>query len=151
MSMEARMSLSKCHKSIHSAHAQSWAKSPSFDGIHRICGRVNSMTILPWQQCFINHSQRKSRMSLCLSFNNLSLMRSSIKWGPDLYEILKFLLQVASDQCCSQDQAIRDQDQDQDHTPQDQDQDREVQDQDQKSETKTSNFRDQDQDQRVLN
>ena len=47
-------------------------------------------------------------------------------------------------QCCSQDQAIRDQDQDQD---------REVQDQDQKSETKTSNFRDQDQDQdqRLLN
>ena len=56
-------------------------------------------------------------------------------------------------QCCSQDQAIRDQDQDQDHTPRDQDQDREVQDQDQKSETKTSNFRDQDQDQdqRLLN
>ena len=53
------------------------------------------------------------------------------------------------DQCCSQDQAIRDQDQD--HTPrdQDQDQDREVQDQEQKSETKTSNFRDQDQ--RLLN
>ena len=43
-------------------------------------------------------------------------------------------------QCCSQEQAIRDQDQD--HTPRDQDQD-----QDQKSETKTSNFRDQDQDQ----
>ena len=43
-------------------------------------------------------------------------------------------------QCCSQDQAIRDQD----HTPQDQDQ---------MSETKTSNFRDQDQDQdqRLLN
>ena len=43
-------------------------------------------------------------------------------------------------QCCSQDQAIRDQDQD--HTPQDQDQ---------KSETKTSNLQDQDQDQRLLN
>ena len=52
-------------------------------------------------------------------------------------------------QCCSQDQTIRDQDQDQDQTPrdQDQDQDQTPRDQEQRSETKTSKFRDQDQDQ----
>ena len=37
--MEARVCRT-CHKSIHSAHAQSWAKSPSMTE-HRICGSEN--------------------------------------------------------------------------------------------------------------
>ena len=47
------MSLSKCHRSIHCAHAQSWAKSPSFDGTPylregQFCTH-SALSPLPWE------------------------------------------------------------------------------------------------------